>query len=296
MAEESGVFMHNLRTVTNVIEPNIAIEGAGVRLRRSISPSRDNPFDPFLLFDHFAFNDPIEGPIIGFPMHPHRGIETVTYMLEGSVHHRDSLGNAGLIGAGDVQWMTSGSGIMHEEMPRRSPEGNVYGFQLWVNLPAALKMSKPRYQEINAETIPMVEKEGTKIRIVAGEIDGVVGPVTEIAANPIYLDVLLDPGTSFSHPIPADHTAVAYVFEGIGNFGLDQHNQGERVDAVNLIVFGDGDSLDVQATPESHVRFMLMAGASFNEPIVPYGPFVMNTSAEIQQALDDLRNGTFVKA
>ena len=287
--------MKKLRSVVNVIEPNTVIEGAGVRLRRSISPSRENPFDPFLLFDHFAFNDPIEGPIAGFPMHPHRGIETVTYMLEGSVHHRDSLGNAGLIGAGDVQWMTSGSGIMHEEMPRRSPEGNVFGFQLWVNLPAALKMSQPRYQEVSAETIPMVEREGAKIRIVAGEIDGVVGPVTEIAADPVYLDVQLDPGASFSHPIPAGHTAVAYVFDGSGNFGLDQYNQGELVEAVNLIVFGDGEYINVNATSESQVRFMLMAGAPFNEPIVPYGPFVMNTSAEIQQALDDLHNGTFVK-
>ena len=287
--------MKKLRSVVNVIEPNTVIEGAGVRLRRSISPSRENPFDPFLLFDHFAFNDPIEGPIAGFPMHPHRGIETVTYMLEGSVYHRDSLGNAGLIGAGDVQWMTSGSGIMHEEMPRRSPEGNVFGFQLWVNLPAALKMSQPRYQEVSAETIPMVEREGAKIRIVAGEIDGVVGPVTEIAADPVYLGVQLDPGASFSHPIPAGHTAVAYVFDGSGNFGLDQYNQGELVEAVNLIVFGDGEYINVNATSESQVRFMLMAGAPFNEPIVPYGPFVMNTSAEIQQALDDLHNGTFVK-
>ena len=287
--------MKKLRSVVNVIEPNTVIEGAGVRLRRSISPSRENPFDPFLLFDHFAFNDPIEGPIAGFPMHPHRGIETVTYMLEGSVYHRDSLGNAGLIGAGDVQWMTSGSGIMHEEMPRRSPEGNVFGFQLWVNLPAALKMSQPRYQEVSAETIPMVEREGAKIRIVAGEIDGVVGPVTEIAADPVYLDVQLDPGASFSHPIPAGHTAVAYVFDGSGNFGLDQYNQGELVEAVNLIVFGDKEYINVNATSESQVRFMLMAGAPFNEPIVPYGPFVMNTSAEIQQALDDLHNGTFVK-
>jgi redox-sensitive bicupin YhaK (pirin superfamily) len=288
--------MNNLRAVSNVIKPQVVIEGAGVRLRRSISPNRDNPFDPFLLFDHFAFNDPIEGPIAGFPMHPHRGIETVTYMLEGSVHHRDSLGNAGLIGEGDVQWMTSGSGIMHEEMPRRSPAGNVYGFQLWVNLPAALKMSQPRYQEVNAETIPMVEHGGARVRIVAGEIDGVHGPVTEIAANPTYLDVQLDPGASFDHPIPSGRTAVAYVFEGTGLFGLDQHDQGEPVKAVNLIVFGDGDQLKVQASPESAVRFMLIAGAPFSEPIVPYGPFVMNTPQEIQQALNDLRNGTFVKA
>ena len=287
--------MKKLRSVVNVIEPSVVIEGAGVRLRRSISPSRENPFDPFLLFDHFAFNDPIEGPIAGFPMHPHRGIETVTYMLEGSVHHRDSLGNAGLIGAGDVQWMTSGSGIMHEEMPRRSPEGNIFGFQLWVNLPAALKMSQPRYQEVTAETIPMVERKGAEIRIVAGNIDGVVGPVTEISANPIYLDVQLDPGSTFDHPIPEGHTAVAYVFEGQGFFGLDEQEGGELIESVRLLFFGGGDYLRVQATPDSPVRFMLMAGAPFNEPIVPYGPFVMNTPQEIQQALDDLRNGTFVK-
>ncbi len=287
--------MNNLRSVAEIIEPRLVIEGAGVLLRRSIQPSSDNLFDPFLLFDHFAFNDPIEGPLVGLPMHPHRGIETVTYMLEGSVHHRDSLGNAGLISEGDVQWMTSGRGIMHEEMPRRSPQGNVFGFQLWVNLPAALKMGQPRYQAVNAETIPPVDRAGTTIRIVAGEIDGVQGPVTEIAAKPVYLDVELDPGASFSYPIPLGHTAVAYVFEGEGDFGVNDNGHGELVSAVNLIVFGDGDSLQVQSTPDSGVRFMLMAGAPFKEPIVPYGPFVMNTPEEIQQALIDLRNGTFVK-
>jgi redox-sensitive bicupin YhaK (pirin superfamily) len=288
--------MNSFRTVANVIEPKLVIEGAGVLLRRSIAPNRTNLFDPFLLFDHFAFNDPIEGPLVGFPMHPHRGIETVTYMLEGSVHHRDSLGNSGLIGSGDVQWMTSGSGIMHEEMPRRSPQGNVFGFQLWVNLPASQKMSQPRYQEVNANTIPMVAKAGAQIRIVAGEIDGVQGPVTEIAAKPVYLDVELDPGSSFSYLIPLGHTAMAYVFEGEADFGLDNHGGGQLVSAVHLIVFSDGDSLQIQTTPDSGVRFMLMAGAPFKEPIVPYGPFVMNTPAEIQQALEDLRNGTFVKA
>jgi hypothetical protein len=228
-------------------------------------------------------------------MHPHRGIETVTYMMEGSVHHRDSLGNSGLIGSGDVQWMTSGSGIMHEEMPRRSPQGNVFGFQLWVNLPAALKMSQPRYQEVNAETIPIVEKEGANIRLVAGEIDGVQGPVTEIAANPVYIDVELEAGSTFSYPIPQGHTAVAYVFEGEGDFGVNESDQGTLVEAVNLVVLNDGDELQVKTTPDSGVRFMLMAGAPFKEPIVPYGPFVMNTPQEIQQALADLRNGTFVK-
>jgi redox-sensitive bicupin YhaK (pirin superfamily) len=287
--------MNNLRTIANVIEPNLVIEGAGVLLRRSISPSPDNLFDPFLLFDHFAFNDPVEGPLVGFPMHPHRGIETVTYMLEGSVHHRDSLGNSGLIGSGDVQWMTSGSGIMHEEMPRHSPQGNVFGFQLWVNLPAALKMSQPRYQEVSADSIPAVEKDGAVIRIVAGEINGVQGPVTEIAANPVYLDVEVKPGSTFSYPIPQGHTAVAYVFEGAAEFGVDETGKGERLEAVHLVVFNDGDALQVQTTSDSSVRFMLMAGAPFKEPIVPYGPFVMNTPQEIQQALADLRNGTFVK-
>jgi hypothetical protein len=287
--------MNNPRTVSNIIEPKLVIEGAGVLLRRSISPSRANPFDPFLLFDHFAFNDPIEGPIRGFPMHPHRGIETVTYMLEGSVNHRDSLGNSGLIGPGDVQWMTSGRGILHEEMPRRNPEGNIYGFQLWVNLPAVLKMSQPRYQEVSANTIPTVQKDGATIRIVAGEVAGVSGPVTEIAANPIYMDVQLEPGASFVQPIPRGHTAVVYVFQGQGDFGLEGDGRGERVEAVHLVVFADGDHLKVQAAQASPVRFMLMAGAPFLEQIVPYGPFVMNTTVEIQQALDDLRNGTFVQ-
>lgn len=287
--------MQNLRRVSNVIQPAQVIEGAGVLLRRSISPSRENRFDPFLLFDHFAFNDPIEGPLVGFPMHPHRGIETVTYMLEGSVHHRDSLGNSGLIGSGDVQWMTSGSGIMHEEMPRRSPQGNVFGFQLWVNLPAKMKMSQPRYQEVSAETIPMMETGGANIRLVAGEIDGVRGPVTEIAANPVYIDVELEPGSAFSHPVPQGHTALAYVFEGEADFGLDESGQGKMVEAVHLVEFSDGDQLQIQTAPDSGVRFMLIAGAPYNEPIVPYGPFVMNTQQEIQQALADLRNGTFVK-
>lgn len=287
--------MNQYRTVSQIIEPNLVIEGAGVRLRRSIAPSRANPLDPFLLFDHFAFNDPIEGPISGFPMHPHRGIETVTYMLEGSVHHRDSLGNAGLIGPGDVQWMTSGGGIMHEEMPRRSPEGNVYGFQLWVNLPAALKMSQPRYQEVSEDSIPIAERDGAKVRVVAGEFDGVQGPVAEIAANPVYFDVQLNPATQFVQPIPEGHTTVAYVFNGKGTFGLDADNLGENVEAVHLVVFNDGDQLKVQAPPDASVRFMLIAGAPFEQPIVPYGPFVMNTEAEIKQALADLRNGTFVK-
>lgn len=282
------------RQVTQIIEPQMVIEGAGVLLRRSIAPSRQNPHDPFLLFDHFAFNDPIEGPLRGFPMHPHRGIETVTYMLEGSVQHRDSLGNAGLIGPGDVQWMTSGGGIMHEEMPRRGPQGNIYGFQLWVNLPAALKMSQPRYQEVSQATIPTIERPGIRMRLVAGEVDGVRGPVTEIAARPVYMEVEMAAGAQFSLPIPQGHTAIAYLYEGGGLFGLDENDLGTPAEAVRMLAFGDGDMLNVQ-TDGSPARFMLIAGAPINEPIVPYGPFVMNTEAEIRQALDDLRNGNFVR-
>jgi hypothetical protein len=281
------------RKINQIIEPQNVIEGAGVRLRRSFGPSRLNPFDPFLLFDHFAFNDPIEGPIRGFPYHPHRGIETVTYMLEGNVSHRDSLGNAGVIGPGDVQWMTSGRGILHEEMPRRGPNGVINGFQLWVNLPAAQKMSRPRYQEVSAVSIPAVEKNGVKVRVVAGEYEGVRGPVTEIAAQPLYMDVTLEPGTEFMVPVPAGHSAVAYLFEGEGLFGPG--SEGEYLQSVRMVMFDDGDHICVQSGPGSPARFMLIAGAPFKEPIFPYGPFVMNTQQEIQQALLDLRNGTFVQ-
>lgn len=276
------------RTISQIIEPQYVIEGAGVLLRRSISPRTSNLFDPFLLFDHFAFNDPIEGPIRGFPYHPHRGIETVTYMLEGSTAHRDSLGNAGLIGPGDVQWMTSGRGILHEEMPRRGESGNIYGFQLWVNLPARLKMTTPRYQEVNASTLPVFEKDGVKIRIVSGEVGSIMGPVREIAASPLYFEVRLAPHTEFSQPIPEEHTLLAYVFEGSGVFA-DQ-----PIEAVHLLKFEEGNELRVR-TQDTQVRFMLIAGQPFNEPIVPYGPFVMNTREEIQLALEELRNGTFIK-
>lgn len=280
--------MNHRRTISRVIEPQIAIEGAGVKLRRSFAPRVSNEYDPFLLFDHFAFNDPLEGPLRGFPYHPHRGIETVTYMLEGATHHRDSLGNQGLIGPGDVQWMSSGRGILHEEMPRRGPSGNIFGFQLWVNLPSHLKMSPPRYQEVTAAMIPTHEKDGVRIRVVAGDVDGVIGPVKDIAASPLYLDVQIEPGTQWQLPIPSGHTLISYVFEGEAVFS------GQTVEAVKMIRFGDGDHLMVQ-TENRPVRFMLMAGAPFREPIVPYGPFVMNTLEEIQQALSELRSGTFIK-
>jgi redox-sensitive bicupin YhaK (pirin superfamily) len=209
-------------------------------------------------------------------------------MLDGSVSHRDSLGNAGVIGPGDVQWMTSGRGILHEEMPRRGDSGNIYGFQLWVNLPAAQKMGQPRYQEVNSSTIPVVEKDGVKIRLVAGEFDGIRGPVTEIAASPLYMDVKLEPAASFVYPIPRGHTALVYVFEGTGEFS------GEVVESTSMVVFNDdGDQIEIRS--ETGVRFMLIAGAPFKEPIVPYGPFVMNTVEEIQQTIAELRNGTFIQ-
>ena len=193
-----------------------------------------------------------------------------------------------VIGPGDVQWMTSGRGILHEEMPRRGESGNIYGFQLWVNLPAAQKMSQPRYQEVNSSTIPTIEKDGATIRLVAGELDGIRGPVTEIAASPLYMDVKLAPASSFIYPVPSGHTVLAYVFEGTGEFG------GEVVESVSMVVFNDdGDQLEVKS--ESGVRFMLIAGAPFKEPIVPYGPFVLNTVEEIQQTIAELRNGTFIQ-
>ena len=280
--------MKKLRRISKLIDPQFVIEGAGVLLRRSIAPRRSNEFDPFLLFDHFAFNDPTEGPIRGFPMHPHRGIETVTYMLEGSVRHRDSLDNQGNITSGDVQWMTSGRGILHEEMPQRGENGNIYGFQLWVNLPSRLKMSQPRYQEVSDLTIPVVEKDGIKIRLVAGRVGDITGPVAEIAAAPLYMDVQLDRNVEWRLPMPEGHTTVAYVFEGEGVFSS------EIVPSVMMIKYEDGDHIHVK-TENSSVRFMLMAGAPINEPIVPYGPFVMNTEEEIYQALADLKAGTFVK-
>jgi len=281
------------RKIKEIIQPQQVIEGAGVLLRRSFGPSVENLFDPFLLFDHFAFNDPIEGPIVGFPTHPHRGIETVTYMLEGNVRHRDSLGNVGVIGPGAIQWMTSGRGILHEEMPKRGPSGIVNGFQLWVNLPASLKMTEPRYQEVEAENIPTATKNGVSVRVVAGQFNGTKGPVTQIAAQPFYMDVSLEAGANFTLPVTHDHFVLAYVFEGEGTFGASDEQEGQLVTAVHMLVFESGDS--VSAYSENGMRFLLMAGAAFREPVAPYGPFVMNTAEEIQQAFVDLRNGTFVQ-
>ena len=280
------------RKVQRIVEPRSVLEGAGVRLKRSIALPELDYVDPFLLFDHFGSENP-EDYIAGFPMHPHRGIETVTYVLAGRVTHRDSLGNEGTIGPGDVQWMTAGGGIMHEEMPG-AQQGRMGGFQLWVNLPARLKMTRPRYQEIASSQIPEVEREdGTKIRIIAGALSGVQGPVTEIAADPTYLDVTIPPGGSFNHPVSRGHACFAYLFEGEGRFAT-AHGADRPVAHPQLIVFDDGDYVEVRAA-EAGARFLLVSGKPLGEPIARYGPFVMNTKEEIRQTLRDLQNGTFVQ-
>jgi redox-sensitive bicupin YhaK (pirin superfamily) len=287
------------RRVERVIEPQAVLEGAGVRLRRSIATATLDYLDPFLLLDHFQSDDP-DDYMAGFPWHPHRGIETVTYMLAGEVDHRDSIGNAGAIGAGDVQWMTAGGGIMHEEMPRPGADRRMGGFQLWVNLPAALKMAQPRYQDVPAASIPEVRRDdGSVIRVVAGEVDGVTGAVSEIYAEPEYLDVSLPAGVAFRQPVPQGHAAFAYVFEGEGlvGVGADLGYRGELdgvlLSAPHMAVFGDGDEVRVEADG-SPVRFLLVSGRPLGEPIARYGPFVMNTREELQLALRDLQNDTFV--
>ena len=282
---------NQMRKVVNVVEPQAVMEGAGVRLKRSIATASLDNLDPFLLFDHFGSKDPADY-IKGFPMHPHRGIETVTYMIQGAVNHKDSIGNSGSISSGDVQWMTSGGGIMHEEMPQ-SGQDEMIGFQLWVNLPAKLKMCQPRYQDIFADQIPQVTRvDGVKILVIAGEVDDIRGPVTEIEADPIYLDITVPQHGEFKYPVERGHTAFAYVFEGQGRFGSDDEEK--AVNHPRLVEFGDGDYVAVKAI-DQYVRFLLVSGKPLNEPIARYGPFVMNTQDEIQQALEDLRNGTFVK-
>ena len=281
------------REVIEIIKPQRVMEGAGVRLKRSIATATLDHLDPFLLFDHFGSDNP-EDYVRGFPMHPHRGIETVTYMINGNVNHKDSIGNAGTIGSGDVQWMTAGGGIMHEEMPQLA-QGEMVGFQLWVNLPARLKMTTPRYQDIRSSQIPTVScADSVKIGVIAGSVDGVEGPVSKIYADPSYLDVSIPAGRDFSHPVAKGHTVFAYVFEGRGVFGTGADTPENSTSQPGLVVFGDGDYIQAGAENES-VRFLLVSGKPLNEPIARYGPFVMNTQEEIQQALDDLRKGTFVR-
>ena len=279
-----------VRTIAKVIEPQPVVEGAGVRLKRSIGTQTLDHVDPFLLLDDFTSKNPSDYKS-GFPLHPHRGIETVTYLLSGTVRHKDTLGNAGEIGSGDAQWMTAGRGILHEEMPQARPEG-IAGFQLWVNLPVKLKMTAPRYQNISANEIPKIQRDGdTTIRVIAGSVDGVTGPVGGIAVEPTYLDVALAPHGAFSQPIPRGHATFVYLFEGAARFGGEDLTV---VTAPRLVVLGDGDTVEVR-TAESPARFLLVSGKPLNEPIARYGPFVMNTQEEIEQTLRELQQGTFAR-
>ena len=282
------------RKVLDIIKPQPVLEGAGVKLKRSIATATLDHLDPFLLFDHFGSSNP-DDYIKGFPMHPHRGIETVTYMIEGEVNHKDSMGNSGSISGGDIQWMTAGGGIMHEEMPRPN-QREMVGFQLWVNLPASLKMTTPRYQNIASEQIPEINREdGVFIRVIAGEMDGIRGPVSDIFADPTYLDITIPANGAFSYPCEHGHTVFAYVFEGQGVFGAGGRQNDELVSQPCLVVMGEAGFFVARAT-ELPVRFLLITGKPLKEPIARYGPFVMNTQEEIQQALKDLENGTFVRS
>ena len=279
------------RSVAQVVKPEPVIEGAGVHLRRSIGTRRLDHLDPFLLLDHFESVAPADYEA-GFPYHPHRGIETVTIIRKGEVKHRDSLGHQGSIGAGDIQWMTSGSGILHEEMPQVRPEG-IGGLQLWLNLPASEKMSRPKYRDLQGSRLTESETEGgARMRLIAGEggAGRLHGPVEGLAVAPKFVDVTLPPGAAFSERVPRGHTAFAYVDHGDVLFGPTQ----SPASAPALIIFGDGDVVEARAGT-SGGRFFLAAARPLGEPIARHGPFVMNTRAEIEQALQDLRSGRFIR-
>jgi len=279
-----------IRMIEAILPSRETIEGAGVHLRRAFGHQEVPRLDPFLLLDDFRSENPAEY-IAGFPWHPHRGIETVTYMLDGVVEHEDSLGNAGVIASGDVQWMTAGNGIIHQEMPRRM-EGRMGGFQLWVNLPSSHKMMDPRYQEVKTGQIPEVEAaKGVRVRVIAGRINDTRGPVQDIVVEPEYLDVHIAPRTTFDHPVKKGHRAFAYVLDGRGHFDAES---GEIVDSENLVVFKDGERVRVEALDQP-LRFLLISGKPLREPVAWWGPIVMNNRREIELAIDEYQSGTFVK-
>jgi redox-sensitive bicupin YhaK (pirin superfamily) len=298
----------SLRPIKRLIKAKPTVEGAGVRLRRAFGFGGSEEFDPFLLLDDFR-NERPEVYRAGFPWHPHRGIETITYVLSGTVAHGDSLGNEGIVGAGDVQWMTAGSGIIHQEMPRGDEVGRMHGFQLWANLPSSLKMTPPRYQDVRSADIPEVtDDDGTKIRVICGEVWGAAGPVDGIAAEPQYVDVSVPPGRRKSLPVETSRHAFAYVFAGSGRFcnasaPLDVPTEGvgwadtslsEEADNRSLVLFDRGDEVVVQAG-ERGIRFLLVSGKPIAEPVAWYGPIVMNTQAELKQAFAEFQAGTFLK-
>jgi redox-sensitive bicupin YhaK (pirin superfamily) len=299
----------SIRPVKRIVQSTPTLEGAGVKLRRAFGFGATDEFDPFLLLDDFR-NERPEDYRAGFPWHPHRGIETVTYVLAGTVEHGDSLGNQGKLGAGDVQWMTAGSGIMHQEMPQGDERGRMHGFQLWANLPSSLKMTAPRYQDVPSKEIPeVIDDDGTRVRVICGEFWGKRGPVDGVAADPRYLDIFVAPGRRKTLPVETGRHAFAYVFEGSGTFRdasqpfgvLTEKDTGdgeilvrENVGNRSLVVFGSGDDVTVQAGDEG-IRFLLVSGKPIEEPVAWYGPIVMNTNAELQQAVNELRSGTFIR-
>jgi len=299
----------SIRPVKRLIKSKPALEGAGVHLRRAFGFGNTQDFDPFLLLDDFR-NDVPADYLAGFPWHPHRGIETITYVLAGTVEHGDSMGHSGAIGAGDVQWMTAGSGIIHQEMPKGDPAGRMHGFQLWANLPASLKMTSPRYQEVKSGDIAMVtDDDGTQVRIVSGDFWGRTGPVDQIAADPVYLDVTVPPRRRKTLPVETTRHAFAYVFAGSGKFcnasdplavptepvgWWQQTTPPSEADNRSLILFDRGDEVGVEAG-EDGIRFLLVSGKPLEEPVAWYGPIVMNTQSELQQAFEELRQGTFLR-
>jgi len=298
----------SLRPVKEVIQTKPTLEGAGVKLQRAFGFGKTKEFDPFLLLDDFRNNNP-EDYLKGFPWHPHRGIETITYVLAGTVEHGDSMGNRGAIAAGDVQWMTAGRGIIHQEMPKGDAEGRMHGFQLWANLPSSLKMTDPRYQEIKAAEIPLItDDDGTGVRIVCGTFWGKRGPVEGVAADPSYIDVSVTPGKRRRLKVETTRNAFAYVFAGSGTFrdasnpqavltesGVDP-NAAPVYDAANhsLVLFDRGDEITVQAGPEG-IRFLLVSGKPIEEPVAWYGPIVMNTQQQLRQAMAELQDGSFIR-
>jgi hypothetical protein len=296
------------RPIRKVVTSRPTVEGAGVHLRRAIGFGDPQLYDPFLLLDDFRSDVP-DQYLKGFPWHPHRGIETITYVLRGDVEHGDSLGNSGVISSGDVQWMTAGSGIIHQEMPKGDAHGAMYGFQLWANLPAAEKMMDPRYRGVLSAEIPeATDAKGTRIKVVAGTVSGVTGPVRDVVTEPEYLDVAVPSGATFTHLVPRGHTVFAYVIGGRAVFCQQKNpysydaewvsysdaEPSALIDDGHLVLFGDGDAVTVTAE-DGPVRFLLISGKPIREPVAWYGPIVMNTQEELKVAFDELRRGTFIK-
>ncbi len=298
----------SIRPVKRIVQAEPTVEGAGVKLRRAFGFGDTSETDPFLLLDDFR-NDHPGDYLAGFPWHPHRGIETITYVLNGTVSHGDSLGNAGTLGSGDIQWMTAGRGILHQEMPQGDSQGRMHGFQLWANLPSSLKMTAPRYQDVASREIPeVVDDDGTRVRVVCGSFWGKQGPVEGVAADPSYLDVWVPPGRRKTLAVDTRRHAFAYVFEGSGTFrdasapfgvltdqpGPVEHVVREQTGNRSLVLFDSGDEVVVQAG-DAGIRFLLVSGKPLEEPVAWYGPIVMNTEEELRQAYAELRAGTFIK-